>query len=173
MTAWLERLSTREKGALALALALALILGVRALFLALFGDAAKEGRLLLVRRGELQKMETLQGEYRRVKGAVASVSGALKPGETLYAFLDDVAGTTGLRSKVSYMKPSSVKSRDGRVNLSMVEMKVVDIAMAELTAFLHRVETAGDLIHVRGISLTRNDKNRLLTAVISIETVTP
>lgn len=173
MTAWLERLSTREKGALALALALALILGVRALFLALFGDAAKEGRLLLVRRGELQKMEILQGEYRRVKGAVASVSGALKPGETLYAFLDDVAGTTGLRSKVSYMKPSSVKSRDGRVNLSMVEMKVVDIAMAELTAFLHRVETAGDLIHVRGISLTRNDKNRLLTAVISIETVTP
>ncbi|BCS94725.1 hypothetical protein DSLASN_03570 [Desulfoluna limicola] len=172
MMAWFERLSTREKGALALALALALILGSRALGLALFGDAAKESRLLAVRVAELKKMETLQQEYRRLKGAATSAESPLKPGETLYAFLDDVAGASGIRSKVSYMKPSSVKSRDGRVNLSVVEMKVVDLALAELTAFLHRVETAGDMVRVRGVSLMRIEKSKLMTAVISIETVT-
>jgi hypothetical protein len=92
--------------------------------------------------------------------------------ETLYAFLDEGAGASGISAKVSYMKPSSVKSRDGRVSLSVVEMKVVDLAMPELTAFLHRVENSGDLVRVRGISLTRIEKSKLLTAVISIETVT-
>lgn len=172
MMVWFERLSTREKGAVALALILALIIGGRALILTLFGDASKESRLLAVRMAELKKMESLQQEYYRVRGAVTSASSSLKPGETLYAFLDDVAGVSGIRSKVSYMKPSSVKSRDGRVNLSVVEMKVVGLALAELTAFLHRVETAGDLVRVRGISLTRIQKSKLLTAVISIETVT-
>lgn len=172
MMAWFERLSGREKGAVALALALALILGVRALGLALFGGAAKESQLLAVRKAELTKMQALAQEYRRVKGAATAASTALKPGETLYAFLDEAAGVSGIRSKVSYMKPSSVKSRDGKVSLSVVEMKVMDLAMGELTAFLHRVETAGDLVRVRGISLTRIEKTKRLTAVISIETVT-
>jgi cell division protein FtsL len=172
MMAWFERLSTREKGAVALALILVLILSARALVLALFGDASKERNLLAVRKAELTKMESLSREYLKLKGTGASTSTSLKPGETLYAFLDNVAGISGIRSKVSYMKPSSVKSRDGRVNLSVVEMKVVDLPMVELMAFLHRVETAGDLIRVRGLSLTRIEKSKLLTAVISIETVT-
>ena len=170
--AWFERLSTREKGAVALALVLALILSVRAIVLALFGDASQESKLLAVRMAELKKMESLQQEYGKLKGVATTALSPLKPGETLYAFLDDVAGVSGIRSKVSYMKPSSVKSRDGKVNLSVVEMKVVDLALVELTAFLHRVETAGDLVRVRGISLTRIEKSKLMTAVISIETVT-
>ncbi|VVS94469.1 type II secretion system protein GspM [Desulfoluna spongiiphila] len=172
MMAWFERLSIREKGAVALALALVLILGGRALVLALFGNSATEQRLLDVRKAELTKMEVLAREYRAARGATTAGSSALKPGETLYAFLDEVAGGVGIRSKVSYMKPSSVKSRDGKVSLSVVEMKVVDLPIAELTAFLHRVESAGDLVRVRGISLTRIEKSKLLTAVISIETVT-
>ena len=126
MMAWFERLSTREKGAVALALILVLILSARALVLALFGDASKERNLLAVRKAELTKMESLSREYLKLKGTGASTSTSLKPGETLYAFLDNVAGISGIRSKVSYMKPSSVKSRDGRVNLSVVEMKVVE-----------------------------------------------
>jgi len=172
MMAWFERLSGREKGAVAVALALILLLGGRAFVHAVVGDSALEGRLLDIRRSEYKKMEALSKEYRSVKGATIATSTALKPGETLYAFLDEVAGGAGIRSKVSYMKPSSVKSRDGKVSLSVVEMKVVDLPIAELTAFLHRVETAGDLVRVRGISLTRIEKSKLLTAVISIETVT-
>ncbi|WP_300672389.1 hypothetical protein [Desulfoluna sp.] len=172
MMDWFERLSSREKGAVALALILALLIGGRALVQSAFGDASMERRLLAVRKVELQKMESLSQEYRRLKGTAVTSSTALKPGETLYAFLDEMAGVSGIRSQVSYMKPSSVKSRDGKVSLSVVEMKVVDLAMAELTAFLYRVETTGDLVRVRGISLMRIEKNQLLTAVISIETVT-
>ncbi|VFQ46350.1 type II secretion system protein GspM [Desulfoluna butyratoxydans] len=171
MMAWFERLSTREKGAVVLALALALILGGKALVGAVFGDSSGARRLLELRRDQLTKMEALANEYRSAKGAASAGATALKPGETLYAFLDEVAGSVGIRSKVSYMKPSSIKSRDGKVSLSVVEMKVVDLPAAELTSFLHRVESAGDLVRVRAISLTRIEKSKLLTAVISIETV--
>ncbi len=172
MMVWFERLSTREKAGVGLALILALIFGGRALGGALMGDSSLQRRLLVVRRGELQRMESLQASYGRIRGQAATASTALKAGESLYAFLDAVAGRAGIRSKVSYMKPSSVKSRDGKVTLSVVEMKVVGLAMGELTTFLHRVESAGETLRVRGISLTRIEKSRLLTAVISIETVT-
>lgn len=172
MMVWFERLSTREKGIVGVAILLALVLGVRALVGAFIDDAPRERRLLAVRTGELKRMESLKETYRGVRGRAASSVATLKAGETLYAFLDEMAGGAGIRSKVSYMKPSSVKSRDGKVNLSVVEMKVVGLAMGELTTFLHHVESAGGTIHVRGISLTRIEKSRLLTAVISIETVT-
>ena len=172
MMAWFERLSTREKYAVAVAIVLAFGLGVRFFVHALFGDASRNKQLLAVRTKDLQAMEALTLEYQRVRQTPALTSSALKRGETLYAFLDEMAGGAGIRSKVSYMKPSQVKSRDGKVSLSVVEMKVVDLAMGELTTFLHRVETAGEMIRIRGISLTRLEKSKLLTAVISIETVT-
>ena len=171
MRAWLDRISPREKIAIGTAIAAAIVFGIRFLVVPIITGASMGEKRLALRKADLSRMETMAAEYEALSGRVLSGASPLKAGESLYAFVDTTAGKSGIRSKVSYMKPSTVKSRDGNVSLSVVEIKVVDMDMTELTGFLHGVESSGSLIHIRGISLTRIEKSQLLTAVISIETV--
>ena len=171
MKGWFERLTLREKAVLGVALSIGFLTALKFLVAPVLTGASSGKKRLALRQSELVRMQTLAAELRSVKGAGKGGVSPLKPGESLFAFLDTTAGKSGIRGKVSTMKPSTVKSRDGSVSLSVVEMKIVDLDMKELTAFLHGVESSGDLIRVRDISLTRTEKTKLLTAVIYIETV--
>lgn len=173
MKAWLYRLTLREKVVVGVALVLSLLFALRVVVAPVIGGSSKGKKRLERRLADLSQMEKLAQEYRQIKGLQAGGISPLKQGESLFAFLDGMAGKSGIRDKVSTMKPSIVKSRDGSVNLSVVEMKIVDLDMKELTAFLHGVESSGDLIGVRDISLTRTEKTELLTATLYIETVAP
>jgi general secretion pathway protein M len=53
-----------------------------------------------------------------------------------------------------------------------VEMKLDGITLKQLTTYLHGVETSKNMVDVKRISISKKDKKqRLLTAVLQVETV--
>jgi len=120
-------------------------------------------------------MQLLKAEFDSIEKNARSLRGRLaakKKGFTLFSFIDDNAGKTGLKDRIAYMKPSSSSSREGPYRLSTVEMKLQQISMEQLVTYLHAVETSPNMVSVRRLSITRAGKDKsLIDAVMEFETV--
>jgi general secretion pathway protein M len=88
----------------------------------------------------------LQQEYRQTAEKAEQAKRHLKRrkrGFTLFSFLETLAGKTGVKSRISYMRPSTTTSqKESPYRLSKVEMKLQDITMPQLLAYLHGIETS-------------------------------
>jgi general secretion pathway protein M len=123
----------------------------------------------------LEQMRQLQSEY----GALTQkteVSKALfsrrQKGFKLFSFLDQLAGKTGIKDHISYMKPSTKVQKNSLYKISRVEMKLDAITLKQLTAYLYGVETSRNMVDIKRISISKKDKKQgLLTAVLQVETV--
>ena len=92
-------------------------------------------------------------------------------GFTLFSFLDKLAGQVGIKERITYMKPSLTKQKDAPYSISLVEMKLNGITMAQITKFLFRIETSQNMIHIRRLSLNKKeDKEGLLNVILQVET---
>lgn len=135
----------------------------------------KKHRMVTVKAGEVEKMRALKSEYQELmnrSNAVKQFAGGKEKGFTLFSFLEKLAGTTGIKENISYMKPSTTVQKDTQVKLSLVEMKLQAITTEKLMTFLHKVETSRNMIFVRGISITKTGKDKkMLNAVLQLETV--
>ncbi len=123
----------------------------------------------------LFEMKSLQSEYVAMKNRAERSKqnlGKRPAGFTLFSFLDSLAGETGMKDSINYMKPSSVMNEDSGLRLSRVEMKLQGITLNDLTSFLYRVETSENMVVVRRLSITRTGQvDGLITAVLQVETV--
>jgi general secretion pathway protein M len=91
---------------------------------------------------------------------------------TLFSFLDQLAGRTGIKAHVSYMKPSSTINEETGVSLSRVEMELQAISLKDLTKYLYHVETSENMVIVKRLSIARKGKSEgLIDAVLQVETV--
>jgi general secretion pathway protein M len=94
------------------------------------------------------------------------------PGFTLFSFLDKLAGETGVKNRISYMKPSSVAGENSGVKLSKVEMKLQGININDLVSYLYGIENSENMVVVRRLSITKAGQgNDLLSVVIQVETI--
>ena len=90
----------------------------------------------------------------------------------MYAFLNTLAGQTGIKDRISYMKPTTSAEKDSPYKISRVEMKLEDITLEQLTAYLYGVETSKNMVDVKKLSISKKDKTQgLITAVLQVETV--
>ena len=97
--------------------------------------------------------------------------GRRQRGFTLFSFLDKLAGQVGIKERITYMKPSSTKQKDAPYSLSLVEMKLNGITMEQITKFLYQIETSPNMIHVRRLSLNKQEeKEGLLDVILQVET---
>jgi len=93
-------------------------------------------------------------------------------GFTLFSFLDRLAGETGLKDHITYMKPSSSPMKDSDKILSRVEMKLHAIGLDQLTTYLYRIETSKNRLHVKRFSLAKTAKPEgFVDAVMEVETL--
>jgi len=70
------------------------------------------------------------------------------------------------------MKPSSTTLKDSGYRVSLVEMKLQDVTMSQLLAYLHGIETSRDMISIKRLSISKGEKNKdLLNTVFQVETV--
>ncbi len=91
---------------------------------------------------------------------------------TLFSFLDRLAGETGVKTSISYMRPSSAAAGDSGLKLSRVELKLQDVGLKALTAYLYGIETSNNMIAVRRLSINKSGpQNSLLTVIIQAETI--
>ncbi len=91
---------------------------------------------------------------------------------TLFAFLEHLAGSAGIKESIAYMKPSTTVDKQSAIELSQVEMKFKEIKTSQLIAYLHMVETSNNVVFVHRLSITREDKNKnSISAILHVETV--
>lgn len=91
---------------------------------------------------------------------------------TLFSFTDRLAGQSGLKQNIDYMKPSTSNLKNSPHALSMVEIKLTALTMLQLTTFLHGIEDPSKIVWVKRLSVTKDDKKEgLINAVVQVETL--
>ncbi len=123
----------------------------------------------------LEQMRQLQSEYAALTQK-AEISKSLfkhrEKGFKLFSFLDQLAGESGIKDRISYMKPSTKVEKNSQYKISRVEMKLDDITLEQLANYLYGVETSKNMVEITKISISKKDKKLgLLTAVMQVETV--
>ena len=120
-------------------------------------------------------MIALQQEYRHLKrDSELSERNFLKRDKkfTLFSFLDQLAGRSGVKENISYMKPTTSKKQEAGHKKSIVEMKLKDITMNQLTSYLHGIETSKNMVFVKRLSISKKgSQDRFITVVLQAETV--
>ncbi|MFO7713376.1 hypothetical protein [Desulfosarcina sp.] len=170
------KLNQREKiGVAAATAAVIVFLAVQFLIVPLFDKNAQLTRTLATRQQELEQILLLQAEYRQTVQTAEQAQRYLKTrkrGFTLFSFLDTLAGQTGVKSHIAYMKPTTTTQKESPYRLSMVEIKLQDITMAQLLAYLHGIETSRDMISIKRLSIARGEQNAtLINTVFQVETL--
>ncbi len=122
----------------------------------------------------LKEMLVLKADYEGTKSIADSERGRIagrSSGFTLFSFLDTLAGQVGLKDRIAYMKPSKTTLENSPYALSVVETKLQNITMKQLTSYLYRIETSDNLVRVRGLSISKTGKQAgTIDAVLMAET---
>jgi len=168
-------LQRREKIALSVA---AVAIGIFLIFqLIIMPPLNKRVRLkqqIISQSRAVQEMRLLEMEYKTLTTANLNSQTQLSArakGFTLFSFLDGLAGQSGIKQNIIYMRPSTSNLKGSSFTLSMVELRIDGLTMQQLVTFLHGVETSQNNIWIRRISLTRGEKEEdLINAILQAET---
>ena len=130
---------------------------------------------LSAKRRTLAEMRQLQREHQDLQNDIAASMSQFeqRPDDfTLFSFLDQLAGETGIKKHVSYMKPSTTINEKSGVSLSRVEMELKGISLKDLTRYLYEVETSENMVIVKRLSISRKGREKaMIDAVMQVETV--
>jgi len=170
------KLNRREKIGVAAATAVVLVfLVLQLLVFPLFEKNAQLSRTLTTRQQELEQIQLLQAEYLKTAEKAQQAQRHLKTrkqGFTLFSYLETLAGQTGVKSHIAYMRPTTTSQKDSPYRLSMVEMKLQEITMSQLLSYLHGIETSMDMISIKRLSISKGEqKADLINTVFQVETV--
>ena len=170
------KLNKREKiGVAAAAAAIVIFLVLQMLVFPLFEKNAQLTRTLATRQQEREQIQQLQADYRKTAEKAEQAQRHLKTrkrGFTLFSFLETLAGQTGVKSHIAYMRPTTTTQKDSPYRLSMVEMKLQDVTMAQLLTYLHGIETSRDMISIKRLSISKGEqKADLINTVFQVETL--
>lgn len=169
------KLNKREKYAIGAAAAfICLFIITQFVFSPMIDKRDRLRRLIDIQTKTIAEMEALRAEYDAVVKHINVSKNRLakrQKGFTLFSFLDELAGKTGIKNKIKYMKPSSTSQKDGSLKLSLVEMRMDAVTLKQLTAYLYSIETSENSVFVKRISISRADKlPGAIDAVLQVET---
>lgn len=122
----------------------------------------------------LGEMQRLQSEYlalqNQATAAISRFEGRQK-GFSLYSFMDRLAGEAGIKDQITRMKPTKTVQKDSPYQISRVEMKLEAVTLEQLANYLYGVETSKNMVDIKKVSISKNDKKQgLLTVVLQAET---
>ncbi|PIP36928.1 MAG: hypothetical protein COX20_03110 [Desulfobacterales bacterium CG23_combo_of_CG06-09_8_20_14_all_52_9] len=169
-------LTPRERLGIGAAIGAIFLFLVLKLLIFPFWDARhRMQRNISSKQAMVQEMQKLQGEYRIAADRSKTVSKRMdgrRKGFTLFSFMEDAAGKSGIKSKIAYMKPSVQSIKDSTLKQSSIEMKLESITSEELVDYLYNIETRDPLIFVRRLSLFKSSgSDGSIQAVLQVETI--
>lgn len=172
----LKKLNRREKYIIcAAACLLGLLIIANFVIRPFFENQKQLERNLQTKKAELEQMHALQAEYNLLQGKMQQSEvrfGKREKGFTLFSFLDQLAGRTGIKDRISYMKPSKTAPKNSNYKISRVEMKLNAITLEQLTAYLHGIETSKNMVMVKKLSISKKDKKQgFINVVLQAETL--
>ena len=169
-------LNKREKTGVIAAVAAIVIFGLLQFLVFPLLDNNKElSSKLVSRQQDLEQIRLLQAEYRKTAQKAQQAQRFIQQrrrGFTLFSFLETLAGRTNVKNNITYMRPTSTAGKDSPYRLSMVEMKLTDITISQLMAYLHGIETSRNMIFIKRLSVSKAEqKADLITTVFQVETL--
>ena len=169
-------LQQREKIALAVAgVALAVFLVLRLTLFPIIDQRAGLHKRIQTQTAAMAEMQTLKAEYETLTRFSRNMQQQLKRRPktfTLFSFMDRLAGQSGLKQNIVYMKPSNSNLKNSPYSLSMVEIKMNALTMLQLTTFLHGIEDPTKMVWVKRLSISKDDKKEgLINSVLQVETL--
>jgi general secretion pathway protein M len=172
----LKQLNPREKLMISAGVgALAVILVVYAGVLPLIEHRERSRRQAVSKEKELLEMMAYRDEYDQLKAENLRTAAILKkrPANfSLFSFLDQLAGSAGIKSKIIYMKPSTVTDAEKQSNRARVEIKLDEVNLEQISRFLYRIETSPHLISVPRLSIKQKKQaSGFLETVLQVETL--
>ena len=153
----------------------ALFIAVQLIITPLFEKRDALQDKLAAKRRTIAEMRDLQREHQDLKSDITASMSQFEQRPknfTLFSFLDQLAGETGIKKHVSYMKPSTTINEKTGVSLSRVEMELRGISLKDLTRYLYEVETSENMVIVKRLSISRKGREKaMIDAVMQVETV--
>lgn len=141
----------------------------------MLAHSARLDRQIMTAQRELQELQTLQREYRRQKSIVERINAQLKRQQNfaLISRLDELAGQTGTRSKILYMKPTVGIPSDA-YDEDAVEIKMEGVTLDQLIGYLYQIENSPQFMKIKSLQIRpRLDNRQVLSAVFRVSTFTP
>jgi general secretion pathway protein M len=172
----LKKLNRREKYIIyAAGCLVGLLIIVQLVVTPFFENRKQMQRSLQTKKVEFEEMRRLQAEHQvlQEKSQLSKVRfGKREKGFTLFSFLDQLAGQAGIKDRISYMKPSKTVQKNSNYKISRVEMKLDDITLEQLTKYLYGVETSKNMVMVKKVSISKQEKKQgLINVILQVETV--
>jgi general secretion pathway protein M len=169
-------LSRREKLALIAAAGfVALFIVIQFIVFPLFDKKERLQKGIVAKTNAIAEMRLLQTKYDQLKTRAdqSKVRFDKRPQNfTLFSFLDKLAGQTGVKDNIAYMKPSKTAQKNSLYSISSVEMKIQAVTLNQVTRYLHKVETSPNMVTVKRLSLTKTEKKPgFVNAVLQVETL--
>lgn len=129
------------------------------------GVRAKEEALI-----EIIKLSSEYQTYKKGSQGIQGIIAKRKKGFTLFSFLESAAGQAKVKDHIKYMKPSNSEGT-GPYKESMVEMKLEGITLNQLVGYLYRIESPGNAISIKRISIKENKRESgYLDAILQVLT---
>ncbi len=131
-------------------------------------------RQIDVQTETLEQMRSLRMEYASIQQKADEVKASAaerKSGFTLFSFLDTLAGQTGLKDRIAYMKPSTSTQPDIPYRIATVETKLQAITLKQLLNYIYRIETSRNMVRLTRLSVTKTgNQTGTVDAVLLVET---
>lgn len=132
-------------------------------------------RSLSAQKSALEEMTKLRQQYKAITQNTRLTKSRIGKRErnfTLFSFLDTLAGRSGIKTNIVYMKPSTSTPKNSPYRMSLVELKLQSITLEQLVSYLHGVESSGKMLTVKRISISKSDKTKeLINSILLVETV--
>jgi type II secretory pathway component PulM len=155
------KLSRRESIIVALGIALVLLVAVEEW---VFRPLWSRRQELSARReraeGQIKALEALLARYRRNHTYLKAAEGRLiREGDnfSLFYFLEEAAGKTGIREKLVAMNPSEASGNNDYRRLEML-IRFEELTMAQVVEYLQRISAAPRLLRVSRMNLERSTR---------------
>jgi len=120
------------------------------------------------------RMQEKRDEYRQVRlrmeAAQDEFSG--RPENfSLFAFLERLAGTSGIKNHIAYMRPSTTVDDFTGLTISRVEMRLEGITLENLADYLFQVEASENMVRVNRLSVNKSGEgDGPVNVVMRVET---
>ncbi|HEU18530.1 MAG TPA: hypothetical protein ENO00_03990 [Deltaproteobacteria bacterium] len=148
--------------------AVVLFLLIQFLLLPLFDAKAKMKRSIHVNERRLKEITELSADYQTFRDNADYITTALTRRDkdfTLFSFLEKQAGRAGVKTNITYMKPSTATDT-GPYRESSVEMKLEEITLKQLVDYLYFIESPRELVQVKRISIKQSSRSQQYLTVL-------
>ncbi|MCP4682625.1 MAG: hypothetical protein GY864_09855 [Desulfobacterales bacterium] len=107
----------------------------------------------------LKEIVILNADYNALKRGpqrIRNILAGRQTGFTLFSFLERAGNEAGIKDHIKYLKPSV--SQGTGYKESLVEMKLEGITLQQLVKYLYLVESPGEVIFIKRLSVKENKK---------------